>query len=242
MYDRPKIFFGDPHGDFEPVFEAVERMQPEAIVLLGDLQARQPLHLELAPILDKTAVWFIHGNHDTDSDEDFDHLFRSELGDRNLDGQVQTIAGYRIAGLGGVFRDKVWNPSLPLQQAAFASAQKMASHARRGRSGIEVDLRSTWRGGILRKHHSSIFPDVYQRLSKMKADILVTHEAPSAHAHGFAAIDELALRLGATLVVHGHHHKSIDYRKAGLIAIDSPFIAHGVDKGGFLAWPPGSPT
>ena len=101
MYDRPKIlFFGDPHGDFEPVFEAVERMQPEAIVLLGDLQARQPLHLELAPILDKTAVWFIHGNHDTDSDEDFDHLFRSELGDRNLDGQVQTIAGYRIAGLG----------------------------------------------------------------------------------------------------------------------------------------------
>ena len=107
MYDRPKIlFFGDPHGDFEPVFEAVERIQPEAIVLLGDLQARQPLHLELAPILDKTAVWFIHGNHDTDSDEDFDHLFRSELGDRNLDGQVQTIAGSRIAGRAGASRHK----------------------------------------------------------------------------------------------------------------------------------------
>ena len=241
--EQPKIlFFGDPHGDFEPVFEAVERMQPEAIVLLGDLQAQRPLHIELAQIRGKTEIWFIHGNHDTDSDEDFDNLFHSELGDRNLDGQVQTIAGYRIAGLGGVFRDKVWNPSLPLQHAAFVSAQRMAAHSRRGRSGIEVDLRSTWRGGILRKHHSSIFPDVYQRLSKMKADILVTHEAPSAHAHGFAAIDELAICLGAKLVVHGHHHDSIDYRKAGLIAVDSPFLAHGVDKGGFLAWPPGSPT
>jgi predicted phosphodiesterase len=241
--DRPKIlFFGDPHGDFEPVLAAVELMQPEAIVLLGDLQAQRPLHIELAPIRDKTAIWFIHGNHDTDSDEDFDHLFRSELGDRNLDGQVQVVAGYRVAGLGGVFRDKVWNPTLPLQQAAFASAQKMAAHSRRGKSGVEVDLRSTWRGGILRKHHSSIFPNVYQRLAKMKADILVTHEAPSAHAHGFAAIDELAIRLGAKLVVHGHHHESIDYLKIGLITGDSPFLAHGVDKGDFLAWPPKAPS
>ena len=240
--DRPKIlFFGDPHGDFEPVLEAVERLQPEAVVLLGDLQAQRPLHIELAPILHKTEIWFIHGNHDTDSDEDFDHLFHSELGDRNLDGQVQFIAGYRVAGLGGVFRDKVWNPAIPLEQAAFASSRAMASHARRGRSGIEVDLRSTWRGGILRKHHSSIFPDVYQRLSTLKADILVTHEAPSAHAHGFAAVDELAIHLGARLVVHGHHHESIDYLKAGLITVDSPFLAHGVDKGDFLAWPPKAP-
>lgn len=240
--DRSKIlFFGDPHGDFEPVLEAVERMQPEAIILLGDLQARQPLHLELAPILDKTAVWFIHGNHDTDSDEDFDNLFNSELADRNLDGRVQIIAGYRVAGLGGVFRDKVWNPAMPLQQAAFASAQKMAAHSRRGRSGIE-DLRTTWRGGILRKHYSSIFPNVYQKLCMLRADVLVTHEAPSAHAHGFAAIDELAICLGATLVVHGHHHESIDYLKAGLITDDSHFLAHGVDKGRFLAWPPESPA
>ena len=29
--DPPSIlFFGDPHGDFEPVLEAVERMRPEA--------------------------------------------------------------------------------------------------------------------------------------------------------------------------------------------------------------------
>ncbi|MCR6480894.1 metallophosphoesterase [Variovorax sp. ZS18.2.2] len=240
--DRPKIlFFGDPHGDFEPVLEAVKCQQPDAIILLGDLQARRPLHLELAPILDKTAVWFVHGNHDTDSDEDFDNVFHSELADRNLDGEVQTIAGYRVAGLGGVFRDKVWNPAMPLEQAAFASDRAMASHARGGRSGIEVDLKSTWRGGILRKHHSSIFPDVYQRLCTLRADILVTHEAPAAHAHGFTAIDELANRLGATLVVHGHHHESINYLEAGLITVDSPFLVHGVDKGDFLAWPPKAP-
>lgn len=141
-----------------------------------------------------------------------------------------------------MFRDKVWNPAVPLQQAAFASAQRMAAQARRGLSGTEVDLRTTWRGGILRKHHSSIFPDVYERLSKMKADILVTHEAPSAHAYGFQAIDELAVRLGAKKVVHGHHHESIDYLKAGFINADSPFLAFGVDKGDFLAWPSAMPT
>ena len=237
----PKIlFFGDPHGDFAPVLEAVERIRPEAIIMLGDLQAQRPLHIELAPIRSKTDIWFIHGNHDTDSDQDFDHLFHSELGDRNLDGQVQVIAGFRVAGMGGVFRDKVWNPAVPLDQAAFGSAQKMAVDSRRGRSGTEVDLRLTWRGGMLRKHYSSIFPDVYQRLGRLRADILVTHEAPSAHVHGFMAIDDLAIQLGAKLVVHGHHHESIDYLEAGLITGDSPFLVHGVGKGGFLAWPPGA--
>jgi hypothetical protein len=94
------MFFGDPHGDFDPVIAAVERYRPEAIVLLGDLQPRQPLHIELQPILDRTEVWFIHGNHDTDSDADYDHLWGSELADRNLHGRVVSIAGYRMAGLG----------------------------------------------------------------------------------------------------------------------------------------------
>ena len=239
--DPPSIlFFGDPHGDFAPVLEAVERMRPEAIILLGDLQAQRPLHMELAAIRSKTDIWFIHGNHDTDSDQDFDNLFHSALGERNLDGRMQVISGYRVAGLGGVFRDKVWNPAVPLEQAAFASAQKMAAYSRRGRSGTEVDLRSTWRGGMLRKHYSSIFPDVYKALCQLRADILVTHEAPSAHAYGFRAIDDLAVHLDAKLVVHGHHHESIDYIKAGLITGDSPFLVHGVDKGDFLAWPPGA--
>lgn len=48
-----------------------------------------------------------------------------------------------------------------------------------------------WRGGLPLTHRSTIFPDDYERLLKQRADILVTHEAPSAHPHGFAAIDLL---------------------------------------------------
>lgn len=58
-------------------------------------------------ILEMTEVWFIHGNHDTDSDADYDHLFGSALADRNLHGCVAVVDGARIAGLGGVFRGQV---------------------------------------------------------------------------------------------------------------------------------------
>lgn len=77
------------------------------------MQAQRPLHLELASILDKTEIWFIHGNHDTDTEADHDHLFGSAMADRNLHGRVVEIAGLRIAGLGGVFRCKVWTPPAP---------------------------------------------------------------------------------------------------------------------------------
>ena len=86
------LIFGDPHGDFVPVIAAVERLRPRAIVLLGDIQARQPLHIELRPILALTEVWFIHGNHDADSDADYDNLWGSELADRNLHGQVVELS------------------------------------------------------------------------------------------------------------------------------------------------------
>lgn len=70
LYLRPKlIFFGDPHGDFQPVIRTVRRYRPEAIVLLGDIQARQPLNVELATIRDLTEVRFVHGNHDIDSED-----------------------------------------------------------------------------------------------------------------------------------------------------------------------------
>jgi len=49
-------------------------------------------------------------HHDTDSDADYDNLFGSGLADWNLDGRVVTIAGIRIAGLGGIFRRQVWMP------------------------------------------------------------------------------------------------------------------------------------
>ena len=104
------LFCGDLHGQFGHVIEAVLVRQPAAVILLGDLQAQNPLEVELAPILGHTEIWFIHGNHDTDSDADHDNLFDSALADRNLHGRVVEIAGVRIAGLGGVFRGQVWSP------------------------------------------------------------------------------------------------------------------------------------
>lgn len=227
------LFFGDPHGAFAPVVDAVRRCKPEAIVLLGDLQSRRPLHVELASILDRTEVWFIHGNHDTDTDEDFDHLFRSELAERNLHGRVETIAGYRVAGLGGVFRQKIWDPAQPSALAPFRSRDDLLSHVRRGRATPH----DGWRGSYARKHHSSIFPDEIDLLSLQSADILVTHEAPSAHPRGFQVLDDLAIALGVTLLVHGHHHKTIDYVRDGLMDASAPFAAFGVDMGLFLCWP-----
>ncbi|MDP9605541.1 UNVERIFIED_ORG: Icc-related predicted phosphoesterase [Variovorax paradoxus] len=227
---KPRLmFFGDPHGDLEPVIIAVERFQPEAIVLLGDIQARQPLHVELGSILELTEVWFIHGNHDTDADDDYDNLWGSELATRNLHGRIVEIAGYKVAGLGGIFRSKIWDPRRPIEEAAFRSSDAMRRTMKR---------EERWRDGISRKHRSSIFPNDYQQLVRSgPADILVTHEAPAVHPHGWRAINELAEALGVQLVVHGHHHQNIDYLAEGLMTAAAPFRAFGVDMGSHLAWP-----
>lgn len=103
---RQIFFCGDNHGRFEHIIEAVQVHSPAAIVLLGDIQAQKPLEQELESILDRTAVWFIHGNHDTDTAEDHDHLFGSVLAERNLHGRVVEVAGVRMAGLGGIFRGR----------------------------------------------------------------------------------------------------------------------------------------
>lgn len=194
------IFFcGDVHGEFGNVIEAVQAHRPDAIVLLGDLQAGAPLEIELATILTQTEVWFIHGNHDTDSEADHDHLLGSALADRNLHGRVVSVAGVRIAGLGGVFRKQVWRPPEP---GNYASPQDFVAHGGKG---------NRWRGGLPLKHRSSIFPADCANLSKLRADVLVTHEAPSGHPHGFVALDELARSLGVEKAFHGHHHDRLDY-------------------------------
>jgi len=196
------LFCGDPHGRFEHIIDAVHEHRPAAIVLLGDLQAPKPLEQVLAPILDKTEVWFIHGNHDTDSDADYDNLFGSALADRNLHGRIAEIDGLRVAGLGGVFRGQVWGPP------AIWNAETPDDYLARCGEG------NKWRGGLPRRHRSSIFPVDYFALGGKTADVLVTHEAPSVHRHGFDAIDELARSLKVAKTFHGHHHDCLDYRRA----------------------------
>jgi predicted phosphodiesterase len=228
--DPDILFVGDPHGRFEHVIEIVLERGPDAVVFLGDLQAPRPLEQELAPILAHTDVWFIPGNHDTDRDSDHDHLFGSTLADRNLHGRVVTVAGVRIAGLGGVFRGKVWMP--PNEPRVTDSERFIATTPRQDR----------WRGGLPRKHRSTIFPEHVAALTNQRADVRVTHEAPSCHPHGFAAIDELGRRLGVRLAFHGHHHLRKDYAEhhqrlgfralgvglAGVTALDGSIVHPGV--------------
>ena len=197
---KGQIFFcGDVHGCFDHIIEAVTEHEPAAIILLGDVQAQRPLEKELALILDNTEIWFIHGNHDTDSEADYDNLFGSALADRNLDGRVVNIAGVRIAGLGGIFRGQVWWPP---EAPSYTSAKAFERQHGAG---------NRWRNGLTLRHRSTIFPDTYERLAALHADVLVTHEGPSVHPHGFAALDELARQMGVRQTFHGHHHDRIDY-------------------------------
>ena len=68
-----------------------------------------------------------------------------------------------------------------------------------------------WRGGLPRRHRSSIFPATYEALQQCKADILVTHEAAGCHKKGFDAIDRLAKSLGVKWLFHGHQHEDCEY-------------------------------
>lgn len=198
------IFFcGDTHGRFDHLIGAVREHRPQAVVLLGDIEAPAALDEVLAPIAAITEIWWIPGNHDTDSDLLHDRLWRSSLAARNLHGRVATVAGVRIAGLGGVFRGQVW---MPPGEARHATPAALLANDRRSHA---------WRGGLPRRHRSSIFPSVYDGLTQMRADVLVTHEAPSRHAKGFAAIDALARQLGVRQGFHGHQHETRAYPEAG---------------------------
>lgn len=193
------LFCGDPHGQFEHIFERVRQTRPAAVILLGDLDLPQPFETVFAPILDLTELWFIHGNHDTDDAHSYDHLFHSALSDRNLHGKVMNIGGLQIAGLGGVFRGQIWYPpEVPRYQT------KADFIARCGKG-------NRWRGGLPLKHRSSIFPEDFELFKDQKADVLVCHEAPGTHPHGFAVIDELADSLGVKHIIHGHHHEPFIY-------------------------------
>ena len=202
------MFCGDPHGRFDHIVEAAESCMKEgravdAIFLLGDIQAPEPLHTLLGDLCEVT--WFIHGNHDTDSESDFENLWGSSVADRNIDGRVLVLpSGVRIAGLGGVFREDVWHPDPSRRMKGRPAYMNAAEHTRLTKP------KDRHKGLQPRKHWSSIYKETVDRLARMSADILISHEAPSYHKQGYPAIDELARAMGASTVIHGHHHDCID--------------------------------
>jgi hypothetical protein len=50
------------------------------------------------------------------------------MADRNQHGRVVEFDGLRIAGLGGVFREKIWHPATAINDVAFDSPEKLLQH------------------------------------------------------------------------------------------------------------------
>ncbi|MDZ4387357.1 MAG: metallophosphoesterase [Moraxellaceae bacterium] len=224
---------GDVHQRFNHILPALLPRQKtdgeQAIIFLGDIECKIPFEEQISPLL-KAGIecWFIHGNHDTDQQKYWQNLSGSIH--RNLDGRVVTIQGKRIAGLGGVFRGAIWYPPSPQCHQSMEAFKQM------------LYLKSAqYPEGKLLKHYSSIWPDIYDALSIESADVLVTHEAPSCHVHGFETLDELAKCLGVKQLFHGHHHKKADYsihtERLGFEAFSVPF--QGImTLDGDLIWAP----
>lgn len=198
---------GDVHGCFDHILPALrEDMpsdgKPKTVIFLGDIEPQQPFEDEIAPLLDAGVdVWFIHGNHDTDSRQNWGNLLPSWH--RNLHGRVVEIEGLRVAGLGGVFRGQVWYPPEAARHTSYAALEQ----SEKNQPQVKAQ-----RNDRALKHSSTIFPDIYEALACQRTDILVTHEAPSCHPHGFAEIDRLAQTMRAQALFHGHHHDCLNYR------------------------------
>lgn len=204
------LIVGDPHGNYAPLRDALATgPEPDAVILLGDMDLERPLEIELRDCdLDplRTPVFWIPGNHDAEAEAYHDNLFHSALADRNLHGKVVEIDGLRVAGLGGVFRGKVWN------------GIDAPRHASRSAFLRQVVKSQRWREGIPLRHVATIWPEDVDALTaacaNAPADILITHEAPSFFPTGHAGIDRAARLSGARAVLHGHHHAA--YRGCAL--------------------------
>ncbi|NOT13640.1 MAG: metallophosphoesterase [Methylococcaceae bacterium] len=189
------LFAGDPHGDFNPVIAAVKAYKPEAVVLLGDYDLEMPLEDYLQDIIDQTEIWWIAGNHDFQSPSKHHNLFQSGLADNGLHLKVTEIAGFKIAGLSGIFLGRVWYPpSAPIWKD---KQHFLMSHKNTNRDG-----------SMSLKYQSAIWHDEFETLKKLKADILVSHEAPGSHRFGFTAISDLAVAMGVKNIFHGHLHET----------------------------------
>ena len=130
-----KVFLcGDPHGEFDHILSAIDQWHPDAVLILGDLTPSHSLD-EIFKGVKGTKIYWIPGNHDTDSDLIYDRLWRSSFAKHNLHGRVQDVCGVKVAGLGGVFRGQIWMPpAMPLYLLQVFSSERSV----RAECGAEV--------------------------------------------------------------------------------------------------------
>jgi len=193
--DNRILFAGDPHGNFKPLISAVHKYQPTDVILLGDYDLEAPLESCLQEIIELTKIWWIAGNHDFESPEKHNNLFNSALADKNLHLKVTEIAGLRVVGLGGIFLGRVWYPP---QQPKWQGKEHYLNNQSLKVQQAEMAL----------KYKSAIWYDEFEALKSLKADVLVSHEAPGSHRHGFHVIGELAEAMGVQQIFHGHLHEN----------------------------------
>lgn len=167
----PVLYCGDPHGEFRHIIKAAGELRASAVVLLGDLEPQRPMHEELAAVAGR--VWYIHGNHDTDNQSNWSNVWESKLAERNVDGRVVMLPdGTRLAGLGDVFREDVWYPTPSAARGGASAFRNRAEHANL------QDSRHCWQDSVSRVHWASIYPDVFDGLADLQADILLRTRRP----------------------------------------------------------------
>jgi predicted phosphodiesterase len=232
------VFIGDIHRQWPYVARGLDATgsPPTSAILLGDIECRRPLDEVAAPLLDGgIAVFWIFGNHDNDGGPEMwanlaDPARNPRTAPGALNGRVIEIGGVRIAGLGGTFRPRIWEPPEPprvrRRNDLPADLARLGPHWREDhRDALVHSLGAT-----------AIWPEDYERLAAQRADILVTHEAPGSHPAGSATLDDLARAMGARLIVHGHHH--VCYRAVapdGLRALGVA-AAWGLTEDGTALW------
>ena len=237
------VFIGDIHQQWHSVERGLSTLDPlpKAAVLLGDIQCDRPLDELAAPLLDRGIdVHWIFGNHDNDGGpEMWANLVEPDRNPRTTQGalhaRVVEVNGLRIAGLGGTFRPRIWEPPEPPR--LHRRAQLPADLASLGPGWSQEHI-----NGLMHSlGATAIWPEDYEYLAGQRADILVTHEAPRSHPAGNAALDALGRAMGASLIVHGHHH--VSYRavaRDGLRAMGVA-AAWGSTLDGEQLWPGEAP-
>ena len=234
----PIVFIGDIHQHWHHVEAGLAALpsRPKAAILLGDIQCDQPLDRLAAPLLDRgIAVHWIHGNHDNDGGPDMwanlaSHERNPRTAPGSLHARVMDIAGVRIAGLGGTFRPRVWAP--PAEPRLRRRAELADDLAALG-PAYGLNQRAALTHSL---STAAIWPEDIASLASQKADVLVSHEAPSSHPQGNAVLEDLARAMGAHTIVHGHHHVSSHATARDGLRVLSVGSAWGTSLDGRVLW------
>jgi predicted phosphodiesterase len=232
------IFIGDIHQNWMDVEAGLMSLSspPKAAVLLGDIECTIPLDSLAAPLLNRgVAVYWIHGNHDYDAGSQmWTNLAEPGCNPLTapgaLHGRVLDIQGVRVAGLGGVFLPQVWPARAPprVQRRSDLGFYLAATRPELDAAGLAslmhfLDVTAIW-------------PEDLVALSSERADVLVTHEAPSSHPEGIGVLDELARTMGAHLIVHGHHHVTSSATAEDGLRVLGVGDTWAVDLDGHVVW------